>query len=486
MLESQFYLRLVITALFGVLFVYAMINLAKSNPMPDTNGRHLGRKIIGSLFLLISAVAGIASIIYICNITFPEEMLGQPFSANMIFREVGTVQHWGYPTTEQQMSISLLTSLFAFLSFAGYFFCYKKSRSNWWKRTLKVLLIILTYMFYVSSTDWHYFDIHEFTATILYAVCIGIIFKISQEKAEKEINNATVEQPLINNIEDLPNVTEDTSKSSSTLTQQTDKEFSNAPDVQTIEDKDQATCKTSLEQVKNIIENVSCLIGNFIKRTLGMAKFRIIGVIIGGLILVIGVVLLYVSIKSYPDYIESFGDKWKYTFNISNDKLANSLISRAYNERESGEFQILDYDGWIVICDSTYFYNSLNEIKAKQSHIRHLDKSFKRPSPEILSFEYATLAPFGDDYGCITFYHKNSEDTLNELFREQGIETSYYSIEDYNKRFESWYNKAAEIYTSNIETTKEIASYYYSNGNLNRAENAYKSALSHNNSSVKL
>jgi len=486
MLESQFYLRLVFTALFGVLFIYAMINLAKSNPISDTKGKHIVRKIVGSFLLLIGVISGIGSIIYICNITFPAEMLGQPFTANMIVRKVGVVQHWGYPTPEQQISISLLTSLFVFLAFAGYCFCFRKSHSNWWKRILKVILIILTYMFYVSSTDWHYFDTPEFAATILYAVCIGVIFKISKEKKENEVTNAESEQSLTNNVEELSCVAEDTFVDSNISTQQINEELSKEYEVQSIEAKESSTRKISFEPVKSFIINSISFLGNFFKNTFGAIKFRIIGIIIGLLVLATGGVFLYVSVKTYPDYIETFGDKWKHTFNISNDAIAKKLISKAYSERYSGEFLILDYEGLVAICDSSYFYSSLEEFEEMHSHIKTLSKPIETKNSNNLMPEYIRLNTCGDGYCSIRCYNKNDKDKLYKLFKEQEIWLESYSIDEYKKRFEVWFNKASEVYTNNVETTKEIASHYYDDNNLNRAENTYKFALSHNKDNPEL
>lgn len=486
MLESQFYIRLVITALFGVLFIYAMINLAKSNPISDISGKHIVRQIVGSLLLLIGVISGIGSIVYICNITFPAEMLGQPFTANMIVRKVGVVQYWGYPTPEQQMSISLLTSLFVFLAFAGYCFCFRKSHSNWWKRILKVILIILTYMFYVSSTDWHYFDTTEFTATILYIVCIGVIFKISQEKIKKEVTNSETEQILLNNVDEQPCEAEEMSSDSNILTQQTNEELPKESEEQSIEAKESSTHKISFKLVKGFIINTIFWGRNFFKNVFCASKFRITGIVIALLALAIGGVFLSVSVKPYPDYIETFGDKWKHTFNISNDPIAKKLISMAYSERHSGEFLIMDYDGLLAICDSSYFYSSLEEFEEMHSHIKTLSKPLETKNSNNLMPEYIQLSPCGNGYCSIRCYNKNDEDKLYELFKEQEIWLENYSIDEYKKRFEVWFNKASEVYTNNVETTKEIASHYYEDNNLNRAENTYKFALSHNENNPEL
>lgn len=469
MLETQFYLRLVITALFGVLFIYAMINLSKSNAIPDINSKHLGKKIFGSVFLLISVVSGIGSIFYLCNMTFPEEMIGQPLSANMIVRKVDAVQYWGYPTTEQQFSISLLTSSFAFLAFAGYFFCFRKSHNNRLKRIFKVILIILTYMFYVSSTDWHYFDTPEFIATILYAICIGIIFRISKAK------NAThfeTEQPHINNEYDVPCKSNDTSEEPVLLTQQTDDALTN-----NLEDaREPLTYNVSSNTIKNVIISIFSSIGNFCKRIFGSIKFRVIGIIVACILLLIGGVVIFVSAKSYPHYTESFGDKWKSTFNISNESLVWSLMRKVHDEKSDNSFLITDdYKGRMSICDSRYFYKYISEIEQDKCKVWELSKPFKNPDPEDINYKKLKIT----EYDAISYYDIEQKLLLLHLFEEQGVEFTRYSINDYKNRCESWMDMAATIYTNNISQTVNIADYYIRNQNYNKAKDAYAFAISH-------
>ena len=142
--------------------------------------------------------------------------------------------------------------------------------------------------------------------------------------------------------------------------------------------------------------------------------------------------------------------------------------------------------GMFMYCDSAYFYTSLEEFEETHLRIKTLSKPFETKKDNNLMAEYIRLSPCDDGYCSISCYNKNDENKLYELFKEQEIWLENYSIEDYKKRFEAWHNKAAEVYTNNVETTKEIASYYYDNNNLNRAENTYRFALSHNKNNPEL
>ena len=68
------------------------------------------------------------------------------------------------------------------------------------------------------------------------------------------------------------------------------------------------------------------------------AKTKI--VFISSIILVLGLFscVLIISTKSYPEYISSFGDKWKHTFNIPNNTLSNKLFEEAINSRHNSCF----------------------------------------------------------------------------------------------------------------------------------------------------
>lgn len=182
MLENQFYLRLVFIAIFGIIFIYAMINLAKMKSAEQSKQKHTGLKVLSIAIMLLGIFLGVTGVTAISSITFPTEMLEQPLSENMIIRSTNTVLHWGYPTNYQNTSIVNITNLFSCLAFAAYFACFKKSNSKWWSKFLKTIYIILLYAFFVSATDWHYFDIYELWITIFFLLMSFVPIVVKKRK----------------------------------------------------------------------------------------------------------------------------------------------------------------------------------------------------------------------------------------------------------------------------------------------------------------
>ena len=170
MLESQFYARIILIAIMGVIFLLSMLNKGKKNSIENPPEKHTGLKILSGVFLLLALVSLAAGILALTQVQFPTEMLKQPITPHMIFRSTSDIQLWGYPTATQNLALSYFTSVFASLGFAAYFAVFRKSGSNWWQKLLKVLGIILMWILYVSSTDLHYFDIYELYAPVGFLV----------------------------------------------------------------------------------------------------------------------------------------------------------------------------------------------------------------------------------------------------------------------------------------------------------------------------
>ena len=71
----------------------------------------------------------------------------------------------------QQLKIfSMITCAFEYFALSAYCFLYKSSSSKWYTKIGKVLFCILFYGFYASATDFHFFDIYEWTAPVLFSI----------------------------------------------------------------------------------------------------------------------------------------------------------------------------------------------------------------------------------------------------------------------------------------------------------------------------
>ena len=170
MLESQFYARIVLTALFGILFILSMLNKGKKNAIENTPKKNIALKILSVFFLVSSLVSLVVGIIAITDVKFPAQMIDQPITAHMVLRPSYATLIWGYPTYEQNRALMNISSVFASLAIAAYFAVFKKSGTNGWQKFLKVVCIILMYFFYASSADLHYFDVYELYAPIIFLI----------------------------------------------------------------------------------------------------------------------------------------------------------------------------------------------------------------------------------------------------------------------------------------------------------------------------
>lgn len=196
MLESQFYARIVLIVIFGILFILSMLNKGKKNSIENPPEKHIGLKILAGVFIVLSLVSLAAGILTITNIQFPTQMAKQPITANMIVRSTSATQFWGYPTSTQNMALMHISSVFASLAFAAYFAVFRKSGTNGWQKFLKVVGIILMYMFFVSATDLHYFDIYELFAPICFIILAFIGLFGGKKAAIEEVATEAPAQVL--------------------------------------------------------------------------------------------------------------------------------------------------------------------------------------------------------------------------------------------------------------------------------------------------
>ena len=197
MLESQFYSRIVMIALFGILFIFSMLKKGKKNSIENPPEKHVGLKVLSGVFLVLSLVSLAAGILTITNIQFPEQMIKQPITPNMIVRSTSATQYWGYPTSTQNMALMHISSVFASLAFAAYFAVFRKSGTNGWQKFLKVVGIVLMYMFFASATDLHYFDMYELFAPIGFLILAFIGILGGNKAVVAEAANEVQEQHVV-------------------------------------------------------------------------------------------------------------------------------------------------------------------------------------------------------------------------------------------------------------------------------------------------
>ncbi len=183
MLQDQFYMRLILLIAVGIVYVKAFMNMAKRNSKETKPERHPILKVLGFMAASLGVLMGVGGVYLITQITFPQEAIGPYISPNMIVRPSYKTMYWGYATMAQSQSISLISGLFEGFALSAYCFLYKSSHSKWYTKIGKVIFCILFFMLYASATDFHYFDLYEWTAPVLFAIMAFFALRNNKDHA---------------------------------------------------------------------------------------------------------------------------------------------------------------------------------------------------------------------------------------------------------------------------------------------------------------
>lgn len=181
MLQEHFHMRLMLLFAVGIVYVKAYMNMAKRNSKERETERHLILKIFGVFWAVMAILMGWMGLNMITQISFPQEAIGPYISNNMIVRPSHQTMHWGYATLPQSQCISFISGFFAFLSLSAYCFMFKSSHSRWYTKVGKVVFCILFYMFFASATNFHYFDLYEWAAPVLFAIMAFFALRNKQD-----------------------------------------------------------------------------------------------------------------------------------------------------------------------------------------------------------------------------------------------------------------------------------------------------------------
>ena len=187
MLQDQFYMRLMLLFAVGTVYVKAYMNMAKRNSKESEPERHLILKILGGFWAVMAVIMGCMGVYMITQISFPQEAIGPFISPNMIVRPSHQTMHWGYATLPQSECISVISGVFEFLALSAYCFLFKSSHSKWYGKLGKIVFCILFCMFFASATDFHYFDLYEWTAPVLFAIMAFFALRNKQYESTESI-----------------------------------------------------------------------------------------------------------------------------------------------------------------------------------------------------------------------------------------------------------------------------------------------------------
>lgn len=217
----------------------------------------------------------------------------------------------------------------------------------------------------------------------------------------------------------------------------------------------------------------------------GMPKGLKIGIAaLSVLIVALGVFALVIATKAYPDYISSFGEKWKYTLNRPNDKLANRMLGELREYQYQGQFFFEKEDGYIVEADN--FYKKAGSIMnylqgAKTYLVKDTVKNELEIDPSALytarwsnGYKWASVKK-GGGTGSYAFDKMIEKDPGLVYIRLEPIDLkSYLSTE------EEVIQKVTTIPVRDIELIKKMIDHYVIVENYNRAVDVAEFYLSYN------
>lgn len=198
-----------------------------------------------------------------------------------------------------------------------------------------------------------------------------------------------------------------------------------------------------------------------------------------GVLLLFLAISLFVLFKSYPNYISSFSDKVRYSFNLSNNQLGKTLFERVSSSRSESLHLIVTPGYENEVFDSKDFYKvRVDEFREYPSSSFYIATTPINSFEDIISNQYYIIKPeTGEPYAC-----KGSELSLDgENARYRII---YKTVEyDYKNNLDkemSLVDEASQIPVSDIDIIREIGGYYEHEGILSKAADYYRFALEHN------
>lgn len=193
MLEHQFYIRVVLNVILGVIFAYSLYRMAVHKNREIAPKKHIAIKIVGGIMALLCCLEIVSFVIFLRQIDFSISM-NEPFiGPNTIVRSADKLLIWGQATYIQNMALTQSVGIFTSLGLAAYCFMFKSSCSKWYSKLGKFFLGAVLYALYASSTDFHYFDFWELVPSGLFLV-ISIYIILRKDKSVINDNDGTINE----------------------------------------------------------------------------------------------------------------------------------------------------------------------------------------------------------------------------------------------------------------------------------------------------
>ena len=208
------------------------------------------------------------------------------------------------------------------------------------------------------------------------------------------------------------------------------------------------------------------------------------------ILLAIIIVSIIVGSKSYPDYIHTFGDKWKYTFDFPNDKLANDLLNELEKSQCKGQFFFETEDG--VDIDASVFYSKVGYfLKLLNGSNAYLITDTVRKSSDIDSsslytarysygYKWASVKK-GGGHGSYDYDKLIANDPNLVYIRLRPIDLVAYHQEE-----EKVVETVTSIPTRDYSLMQRMINHYINEENYNRAVDACEFYLKYNKNNLEL
>lgn len=151
MIDIQILYLISIAVLFGGM----MHHLAKKNCVENPKEKHLFLKIAGGLSIITGTVFLVVGILYMSDL----ETLNKSYMQSMSnqYDYVKSLMMRSQIETTQKTIISDFTLTINFIGLGIYFWCFRKSGTNWWQKTLKVVAYTLIFicLSHVAQLDFN-------------------------------------------------------------------------------------------------------------------------------------------------------------------------------------------------------------------------------------------------------------------------------------------------------------------------------------------
>lgn len=195
MTNDQFFARVLCLFFLGLLYIWLFKKMAQRNSVTEqcqTMNQSVTIKALGIVFFIFAVISAFVGVIELTLLESPIYAIEPEFSQYEVIRSPEATLYWGVPTVPQMGVLVMISGAFFFLAIATYCFYFKSSKTSIRSKFGKVFFGILLYAFFMTSTDFNYFDIYEWIPKLCLLLLILLIFYLPKLfKKRRVVNNET-------------------------------------------------------------------------------------------------------------------------------------------------------------------------------------------------------------------------------------------------------------------------------------------------------